>query len=54
MAAFQEACLRSVTAITNNANMVKKLQFPSALLVVAVVLASFLVQSVGFCCSWSV
>ena len=46
--AFQEACLRSVTAITNNANMVKKLQFPSELLVVAVVLASFLVQSVGF------
>ena len=46
--AFQEACLRSVTAITNNANVVKKLQFPSELLVVAVVLASFLVQGVGF------
>jgi ABC-type polysaccharide/polyol phosphate export permease len=46
--AFQEACLRSVTAITANANMVKKLQFPSELLVVAVVLASFLVQGVGF------
>ena len=46
--AFQEACLRSVTAITANANVVKKLQFPSELLVVAVVLASFLVQGVGF------
>ena len=46
--AFQEACLRSVTAITNNANVVKKLQFPSELLVVAVVLASFLVQGIGF------
>ena len=37
-----------MTAITNNANIVKKLQFPSELLVVAVVLASFLVQGVGF------
>ena len=46
--AFQEACLRSVTAITTNANLVKRLQFPSELLVVAVVLASFLVQGVGF------
>ena len=46
--AFQEACLRSVAAITANANLVKKLQFPSELLVVAVVLSSFLVQGVGF------
>ena len=46
--AFQEACLRSVAAITANANMVKKLQFPSELLVVAAVLSSFLVQGVGF------
>ena len=46
--AFQEACLRSVAAITVNANLVKKLQFPSELLVVAAVLSSFLVQGVGF------
>ena len=46
--AFQEACLRSVTVITTNASLVKKLQFPSELLVIAVVLASFLVQGVGF------
>ncbi len=46
--AFQEACLRSVTAITDNANLVKKLQFPSELLVIAVILSSFLTQGVGF------
>ena len=46
--AFQEACTRSVTAITQNANMVKKLQFPSELLVVAVVTSSFIVQGIGF------
>jgi ABC-type polysaccharide/polyol phosphate export permease len=46
--AFQEACLRSVTAIVDNANLVKKLQFPSELLVVSVVLASFLSQGIGF------
>ena len=46
--AFQEACTRSVTAVTQNANMVKKLQFPSELLVVAVVTSSFVVQGIGF------
>ena len=46
--AFQEACLRSVTAITENANLVKKLQFPSELLVISVILASFLTQGIGF------
>lgn len=46
--AFQEACLRSVTAITDNANLVKKLQFPSELLVIAVTLSSFLTQGIGF------
>ena len=46
--AFQEACLRSVTVITDNANLVKKLQFPSELLVISVILSSFLVQGVGF------
>jgi lipopolysaccharide transport system permease protein len=46
--AFQEACLRSVTAITDNANLVKKLQFPSELLVISVILSSFLSQGVGF------
>ena len=46
--AFQEACLRSVTAIIDNANLVKKLQFPSELLVIAVTLSSFLTQGIGF------
>ena len=46
--AFQEACVRSVVAITANANLVKKLQFPSELLVISVVLSSFIVQGVGF------
>ena len=46
--AFQEACLRSVTAITDNANLVKKLRFPSELLVLSLTLSSFLVQGVGF------
>ena len=46
--AFQEACLRSVTAITDNSNLVKKLQFPSELLVISVTLSSFLTQGIGF------
>src|SRR5262245_25592512 len=46
--AFQEACLRSVTVIVDNANLVKKLQFPSELLVMAVILSSFLSQGIGF------
>jgi homopolymeric O-antigen transport system permease protein len=46
--AFQEACLRSVTAITDNANLVKKLRFPSELLVISLTLSSFLVQGIGF------
>jgi ABC-type polysaccharide/polyol phosphate export permease len=46
--AFQEACLRSVTAITDNANLVKKIQFPSELLVISVTLSSFLTQGIGF------
>ena len=46
--AFQEACLRSVTAITDNANLVKKLQFPSELLVISITLSSFLTQGIGF------
>ncbi len=46
--AFQEACLRSVTAITDNANLVKKIQFPSELLVISITLSSFLTQGIGF------
>jgi lipopolysaccharide transport system permease protein len=46
--AFQEACLRSVNAITDNANLVKKLRFPSELLVLSLTLSSFLVQGIGF------
>lgn len=46
--AFQEACLRSVTAITDNASLVKKIQFPSELLVTSITLSSFLVHGIGF------
>jgi lipopolysaccharide transport system permease protein len=46
--AFQEACQRSVTAIVDNANLVKKLQFPSELLVFAVILSSFVTHGTGF------
>lgn len=46
--AFQEACQRSVTAIVDNANLVKKLQFPSELLVLAVILSSFVTHGTGF------
>ena len=46
--AFQEACLRSVTVIVENAQLMKRVQFPSELLVVSAVLASFLSHAVGF------
>lgn len=46
--AFQEACQRSVTAIVDNANLVKKLQFPSELLVFSVILSSFVTHGTGF------
>lgn len=46
--AFQEACLRSVGVILENAQLVKRVQFPSELLVVATVLSSFLSQGIGF------
>ena len=46
--AFQEACQRSVSAIVDNANLVKKLQFPSELLVFSVILSSFVTHGTGF------
>lgn len=46
--AFQEACQRAVGAIVENANMVKKLQFPSELLVFSVILSSFIIHGTGF------
>ena len=46
--AFQEACLRSVTAIVENAQLMKRVQFPSELLVVSAVISSFLSHAVGF------
>ena len=46
--AFQEACLRSVAVIVDNAHLVKRVQFPSELLVISVILSSFLSQGVGF------
>ena len=46
--AFQEACLRSVTVIVENAQLMKRVQFPSELLVVSAVVSSFLSHAVGF------
>ncbi len=46
--AFQEACLRSVTVIVDNAHLMKRVRFPSELLVVSVILSSLLSQGIGF------
>jgi len=46
--AFSEASLRSTGVIIENANLVKKLKFPSELFVVSTVLSSFLLQLIGF------
>jgi len=46
--AFQEACQRSVTVIVENAHLVKRVRFPSELLVVSVILSSSFSQGVGF------
>jgi ABC-type polysaccharide/polyol phosphate export permease len=46
--AFQDACQRSVGAIVENSNLVKKLQFPSELLVFSVILSSFVTHGTGF------
>ena len=47
--AFQDACLRSVTVIVENAQLMKRVQFPSELLVVSAIVSSFLSHAVGFC-----
>lgn len=47
--AFQEACQRSVTVIVDNANLMKRVQFPSELLVIAAIMSTFLSHGVGFC-----
>lgn len=46
--AFQEACLRSVTVIVDNAQLMKRVKFPSELLVISVIISSFLSHGVGF------
>lgn len=46
--AFQEACLRSVTVIVDNAQLMKRVRFPSELLVISVIVSSFLSHGVGF------
>lgn len=46
--AFQEACLRSLTVIVENAHLMKRVRFPSELLVISVILSSFLSQGIGF------
>jgi lipopolysaccharide transport system permease protein len=45
--ALQEGVLRSATAITDNSSLVKKLRFPSEILVVAVVLAALLHEAIA-------
>jgi lipopolysaccharide transport system permease protein len=45
--ALHEGVVRSATAITDNAALVKKLRFPSEILVVAVVLAALLHQAIA-------
>jgi len=46
--AFSEVSLRSTGVIIENANLVKKLKFPSELFVVSTVLSSFCLQLIGF------
>ena len=46
--AFQDACLRSVTVIVENAQLMKRVQFPSELLVVSAVVSSFVSHALGF------
>ena len=46
--AFSEASLRSTGVIIENANLVKKLKFPSELFIVSTVLSTFLLQLIGF------
>lgn len=45
--ALQEGVMRSSTAITDNANLVKKLSFPSEILILAVVLAALLHEAIA-------
>jgi ABC-type polysaccharide/polyol phosphate export permease len=45
---FSEASLRSTGVIVENANLVKKLKFPSELFIVSTVLSSFLLQLIAF------
>jgi ABC-type polysaccharide/polyol phosphate export permease len=45
--AVQEGVLRASTAITDNASLVKKLRFPSEILVLAVVLAALLHEAIA-------
>lgn len=45
--ALHEGVLRSSTAITDNASLVKKLRFPAEILVLAVVLAALLHQAIA-------
>jgi ABC-type polysaccharide/polyol phosphate export permease len=45
--ALQEGVLRSATAITDNASLVKKLRFPSEILILAVVLAALVHEAIA-------
>jgi lipopolysaccharide transport system permease protein len=46
--AFQEGTLRSTSIIVENANLVKRVRFPSELLILSTVISIFLLQLIGF------
>jgi ABC-type polysaccharide/polyol phosphate export permease len=46
--AFQEGVLRSTSIIVENSNLVKRVRFPSELLIVSTVVSTFLLQLIGF------
>jgi ABC-type polysaccharide/polyol phosphate export permease len=46
--AFQEGVLRSTSVIVENSNLVKRVRFPSELLIVSTVVSTFLLQLIGF------
>ena len=46
--AFQEGVVKSTTVIVENSNLVKRVKFPSELLIVSTVVSTFLLQLIGF------
>jgi len=46
--AFQEGAIRSTSIIVENTNLVKRVRFPSELLILSTVISIFLLQLIGF------